>query len=180
MPILVTHKDEVKISAHDKSTLRNLEIDAINGLQEDGSSTRRVIWNLQEAFRLGFTARGRGEAEGQDHPPLPASMTEEAIRNEDRYFLPVGTVVEWVSQSRGSYLKKRGTIVDVLAPGAAPDELRWGGLYRNGKLLHSCRSKISYVVSVAPRMVSTAATKLYWPRTGALTVVPPTTEAPAA
>ena len=172
MPILVTNKDEVKISIRDRETLRHLEIDTINGIQENGSSSWEARRNLEEAFRLGFTARGRGEAEGQDHPPLPAWMTEQANRNEDRYFLAEGTVLSWTSQSRGTTLKKVGTIVDVIPAGEAPDELKWPEMYRNGKLLGSRRSKISYIVRVDPTLASAAQPKFYWPLTKGLTVVP--------
>lgn len=171
MPILVTNKDEVKISTRDQQTLRELEIDTINGIQDNGSSAWQTRRNLEEAFRLGFTARGRGEAEGQDHPPLPASMTEEAIQNENRFFLPVGRLVSWISQSRGTALKKVGQIVDVIPPGEVPDELKWPALYRDGRLLGSRRKKISYIVKVAPPAGSSAAPKFYWPRTEGLNEV---------
>ena len=169
MPILVTNKDEVQISVRDQKTLRELEIETINGIQENGSSAWQTRRNLEEAFRLGFTTVSRGEGDGQAHPPLPAFMTEEAIQNENRYFLPVGTPVSWTSQSRGTTLTKTGKIVDVIPSGEVPDELKWPALYRDGRLLGARRKKISYVVKVDPPAGSSAAPKFYWPRTEGIT-----------
>ena len=69
--VVVTDPGQVKISQHDQSHIRDLEIDTINAIQEDGSSSRRPNWNLQKAFQLGFTAVPRGEAEYQRHGGPP-------------------------------------------------------------------------------------------------------------
>lgn len=166
MPILVTSKDDVKISDHDKELLRSLEIDSVDAIHRDGSSTSQVFRHLQEAFRLGFTAVNRGEAEGQAHPPLPDFMTDLAIENENRFFREVGTQVEWSSQSKGHVTTKTGVIVDVIAPNQKPSDLKWPSLYKRN--LGQARKGISYVVLVAPPAGSAAQPKYYWPLTTAL------------
>lgn len=93
MPNIVTDTETIRISEYDQTQLRNLEINSINAIQEDGSSTRQVLWDLERAFRLGFTAVGRGEADGQEHPPLPDFMSE-GYDEADEVAAPVETVDE--------------------------------------------------------------------------------------
>lgn len=171
MPLLVIKKEDVQISPYDQNQLRSLEITSVSAIQDDGSSTRQVIWDLEEAYRLGFTAVGRGEGEGQAHPPLPDFMTEEAITNEDRFFWPRGQKVEWTSQSRGFTSTKTGVIVDVVGPNELPSEMKWPSLHKRG--IGSARKKISYVVQVSAPAGSAAQPKFYWPLTLTLRAVKP-------
>jgi hypothetical protein len=72
--------DDVKISTYDKNQLKSLEIDSIYAIQENGSSTRQVIWNLEKAFQMGFTAVNRGEAvDGQAHPSTPGFVVSDEV-----------------------------------------------------------------------------------------------------
>lgn len=58
----------IVISQYDQNQLRNLGMEIVHNIQEFGSSGSYVDYALQEAFRLGFTAVARGEAETQRHP----------------------------------------------------------------------------------------------------------------
>ena len=61
--------EDIIISPYDKNQLKSLETDSICAIQENGSSTRQVLWDLEQAYRLGFTAVSRGEA--KKHPEMP-------------------------------------------------------------------------------------------------------------
>jgi len=76
-PDFVKDPEKIEISQYDQTRLRDLGIDTINAIQDDGSHSRRPFWNLEQAFRMGFNAVGRGEAAGQQHPPAPSWMTED-------------------------------------------------------------------------------------------------------
>ncbi len=168
MSIVEADKSGIRISKYDQRQLSYLERSIISAIQEDGSSTHRVLWSLGEAFRLGFTAVGRGEADGQAHPPSPDFLTEEGNENEEG-FLSVGTKVRWTSQAQGHTRTKEGVIVDVIPPKQVPSTLKWPPLAQSG--IGSSRQEVSYVIKVPPPPGSAAMPKIYWPRTAALQAV---------
>jgi hypothetical protein len=65
---------KVAISEHDKHQLRDLAIGAAEEFMSFGSPSTYIERACAEAFQLGFTCVGRGEAEGQEHPGLPDYM----------------------------------------------------------------------------------------------------------
>ncbi len=44
-PDFLKNPEQIQISQYDQNRLRDLEIDTINAIQEDGSHSRRPIWN---------------------------------------------------------------------------------------------------------------------------------------
>jgi hypothetical protein len=71
-PDFVKDPEKIQISQFDQRQIAELALDTVYAIQEDGSQSRRTLWNLERVFRMGFNAVGRGEAEGQQHPPAPA------------------------------------------------------------------------------------------------------------
>jgi hypothetical protein len=71
-PDFVKDPEKIQISQYDQRCIHDLALETIYAIQEDGSHSRPAFWNLDQVFRMGFPAVGRGEAEGQQHPPAQA------------------------------------------------------------------------------------------------------------
>ena len=68
---------KVRISPYDQNQLKYLAIGASEEFMNFGSPSTYIERACHAAFQLGFTAVGRGEADGQEHPPLPKWMAGE-------------------------------------------------------------------------------------------------------
>lgn len=151
-PDFVREPSLIEISDRDQNLLRALETNIINSIQEFGSSNSRTRGALSEAFRLGFTARGRGESSGQHHPPEP-----DWIRTERQKPFKLGDLVEWKSQSAGSLTTKQGVVVAVLPPGTRPNLEMYRSLAKKAGM---GRDHESYIIKVEE---SHARGTYYWP-----------------
>ncbi len=78
----------------------------------------------------------------------------------------LGDVVKWKSQANASWLRKTGTITEVVAPGSLPSRERFKTLYTSGGV-GSTRNHESYVVILFAGKRG-ATLKTYWPRVSAL------------
>lgn len=68
--------EEVKISNYDQRQLQDLAVSAAEDTVAWGHHSHYIETACKQAFQLGFTAVGRGEGDGQQHPPSPYDEPE--------------------------------------------------------------------------------------------------------
>jgi len=91
----------------------------------------------------------------------------------------IGDMVEWESQSAGSWTAKKGKIVAKIPPGIYPKRTDYGnrayytGTHRFCFEPGSVRNQISYLIEVSGGKTAKAKPKLYWPRVSQLKLVKP-------
>lgn len=76
--------------------------------------------------------------------------------------IKVGDLVHWASQARGSWKKKTGTVVQVVAAGQLPSRELFKTLY-TGAGCGSPRKVVSYVVEVFDSPAEKIGRHIYWP-----------------